>query len=160
MKSKRLISTVSAFVLLLYCTAVIGFDVHSCSLTGSSFVVSLLRGTSCEDIHPVSSHANHCHCCHSRSEAHHCCHDTRCAHAYTDDCCSDDCYLLALTGVDRHSEDRLADLSPVPAFLTGLVPAASVSVNLGRSATDSHDYGPGQHGRQSGGQSVFCIWRI
>ncbi len=54
---------VSALLAVWYCLSIIGFDVHSCTTTGSIFVNSVLNGTTCDDIHPEHDCCGHGGCC-------------------------------------------------------------------------------------------------
>jgi len=51
---------VSAIMCIMYISAIIGIDVHNDSHNGQTYVVSLLNGINCEDIHQD----DHCLCEH------------------------------------------------------------------------------------------------
>lgn len=105
MKRNPVITVFAALVLAIYCTGLVGFDVHTCSRSGRSFVVSLLCGTSCEDIHPAScGHHSHASCCSCADCADHG------GSSYTDSCCSDSFHILELTGEDGSSSLRQTSL--------------------------------------------------
>ncbi|MGM9735762.1 MAG: hypothetical protein ACI3ZL_05060 [Candidatus Cryptobacteroides sp.] len=103
---------VSAFLLVLwYCFSVMGFDVHTCSLSDSQFVSTFIEGFGCEDIHP----GHDCeHCSH-----HHDASCTDCGHGHPgnhsdglfseNDCCSNQYYLLWITGSRADDEHRHYD---------------------------------------------------
>lgn len=171
MKRKPFISVISAVVLAMYCIAIVGFDVHTCSHLGRSFVVSLLNGTSCDNIHPESSAhlhaADYCHC-----------HDCEVAAAeaassqdnhfnsgtYTDSCCSDACHFLDITGVDGNDSNRGSMSFSTHQFIT-LHLALPSSLDSICHWTSSFS-GSGQRlsvaarSAHSIFQTLFCIWRI
>lgn len=61
---KDALMKISAILLVIwYCLSIIGFDVHSCTATGSIFVNSVLSGTTCDDIHPEHDCCAHGACC-------------------------------------------------------------------------------------------------
>lgn len=115
---------VAALLLIWYTLSIIGFDVHSCTRTGETFVASIAAGVSCEDIHPEHSCAGHGGCCgHGQTKCccgHHCA-DTCCGHdgneVVSDDCCQDDFHVLTFTGTVSSEEQRFdsyAQNSAVP----------------------------------------------
>lgn len=53
----------SILMAVWYCLSIIGFDVHSCTVTGESFLASTYLGTSCKEIHPEHSCQDHGSCC-------------------------------------------------------------------------------------------------
>lgn len=170
MKRKPFISFISALVLAMYCVAIVGFDVHTCSHLGRSFVVSLLKGTSCDSIHPESSE-------HLHSEDYCHCHDCEVAAAeaansldadlhsglYTDSCCSDACHFLRITGVDGNDSNRESLIASADLFPIHFVMLASLDV-VCRVTSFSFEYG--RHSFGTAGltasifQPLFCIWRI
>lgn len=172
MKRKPVISVIAVFVLVIYSVAIVGFDVHTCSHLGRSFVVSLLKGTSCDDIHPESSEhlygaaACHCHDCEvaaaeeaSSTVSEHCF-----SSSYTDSCCSDACHFLDLTGVDGNDSNRgsltISALQFVqlhwtlPSSSDSICPDTSALWNFGRRLSAAVG------SVHSVIQSLFCIWRI
>ena len=106
---KRVIMKISAVLLVIwYCLSIIGFDVHTCSETGDSFVHVSFKSHSCHDIHE-----DHCD-----SDCNHDC-DTHCEepeeHHHDEDCCEDEYQVISLTGLrsDDDSKDSLdGDLCP------------------------------------------------
>ena len=109
----------------VYLLGIVGLDVHSCLSSGKSFVVSLWGGIECSDIHPESDCASlccsHCHhaapktACASHENAGHCPHcvqEVSCPNdsALSDDCCSDSCHYLALTGASSDHDELLAQI--------------------------------------------------
>lgn len=105
----------AALLLIWYTLSIIGFDVHSCTRTGETFVASIAAGVSCEDIHPEHSCAGHGGCCgHDHTKG--CCgHDRN--EVASDDCCQDDFHVLTFTGTvssEGQRFDSYAQNSAVP----------------------------------------------
>ena len=100
---KNVFTNVSAIVLVLwYSLSVIGFDVHTCSGSGKTFIATVISGTACEDIHPDHDRKE-CSCCHHKDTAHKQ-EDTTLS---TKPCCTDDWQTIVLTGVrisEKHSD--------------------------------------------------------
>lgn len=136
----------------IYLLGIVGLDVHSCLSSGKSFVVSLWGGIECSDIHPESDCASlccsHCHhaapqaACTSHETAGHCPHcaekaattsgneaGSACTHsAVSDDCCSDSCHYLALTGASSDHDELLAQIvCPEIDLPTAITPATEGS---------------------------------
>lgn len=102
-----MVTKMCAMLLMLwYCISIIGFDVHTCSESGRSFVATFLNGMTCEDIHPEHLHDEFC--CHETPE-HSCCghhHGSDvCLSVDIRSCCSDDYQVLLLTG-ERMDDDH------------------------------------------------------
>ena len=100
---KNVLTSLAAMLLVIwYSLSVIGFDVHTCSSSGESYVTTVIGGTTCEDIHP-EPHKKACSCC---RHCHASCHDVRAeetgktdgAAMSTRPCCSDDWQMIVLTG--------------------------------------------------------------
>lgn len=108
----------------VYLLGIVGLDVHSCLSSGKSFVVSLWGGIECSDIHPESDCASLCcsHCHHAEGK-------TACDHsAVSDDCCSDSCHYLALTGASSDHDELLAQIvCPEIDLPTAITPVAEGS---------------------------------
>ena len=130
----------------VYLLGIVGVDVHSCLSSGKSFVVSLWGGIECSDIHPESDCASlccsHCHhaapqaACTSHETAGHCPHCAQQASgtqegicsALSDDCCSDSCHYLALTGASSDHDELLAQIvCPEIDLPTAITPATEGS---------------------------------
>lgn len=147
---------ISALMAVWYCMSIIGFDVHSCTVTGSTFVNSVLSGTTCEDVHPEHDRCCHGSCCHSA-----CGHDHGLPSSEkideNDDCCTNEIEVLDHEGVSSAEEDAcdMFDLTSVLSFVENdfntLLHAESVTVSY---VPDSG------HSRQPGNQAVLNIWRI
>lgn len=102
---KNVLTKVSAAMLVIwYSLSVIGFDVHTCSGSGRTFIATVISGTDCEDIHP--DHAKSpCSCCH-HDGCKTCSDDDKIA---TKPCCSDDWQMIVLTGVRASDEHDHSD---------------------------------------------------
>ena len=88
-----LIRIAALLVLIWYSLGIIGFDVHTCDISGRSFIAVFVEGTTCQDIHPEHGccHDHHeCSCCHDEEDAF--CLDTQ------DKCCTDEYQMLSVTG--------------------------------------------------------------
>ncbi len=94
---KNVFTSVTAVMLVIwYSLSVIGFDVHTCSGSGESFVTTVIGGTACEDIHPEHDKVA-CACCHHGHGAHHD-SESEGPELATKPCCTDDWQMMALTG--------------------------------------------------------------
>lgn len=81
-----------AILCVSYIAAIVGIDVHFDSHNGRTYVVSLLSGTGCEDIHED----DHCLCGHCED----CNHAEGICHADKD--CSDAAVCISLTGSESN----------------------------------------------------------
>jgi hypothetical protein len=92
---KGLMTKITALLLVVwYSMSIIGFDVHTCSGSGRSFVATFIEGLDCEDVHPE----HHCcggSCC---EKAHSCCHQHKGVTLKSKSCCTNDYQALTLTG--------------------------------------------------------------
>ena len=103
---KNVFTSLTAVMLVIwYSLSVIGFDVHTCSGSGRTYIATVASGFSCEDIHPETHAHTGCRCCHS--------HESETAQLDTTPCCSDDFQVIALTGVrDSHEQDDCLGRTP------------------------------------------------
>lgn len=157
---KNVMMKISAVMLVIwYCISIIGFDVHTCMTSGESYVVTVLEGTECKDIHPehtccADAISHSCPCCHHEDASEH--GDT--ASVEEQDCCHDDIQVLLLTGSrsddeSRHHYDQvsLCPIAPVNECF------AEVSHKAFSSLCFTPDSGlivPGES------QSFLSVWRI
>ena len=157
----------AALLVVWYSLSIIGFDVHSCTKTGETFVASIAAGVSCEDIHPEHSCSSHGNCC-GQSHVKDCCghdHDKNCCghddrnKISSDDCCQDDFRVLAFTGAvsanDYRNDDCASDFVAYAAecFAQILVPACSNKDYIKFKDPDSGVFVPDS-------QALLSIWRI
>jgi len=171
-----LIKVVAVLLAVWYSMSIIGFDVHTCSGSGRSFVASFVEGMTCEDIHPehVCSPES---CCAEAQESHSCCghshHDQECVIDHSDclycdgsaikaeSCCSNDYQVLVLTGTltsddHRHYDECSCGLCPCVEFPLDLVPDP-ISLQLLLSHIHKPDSGLSAAGDR---QAALSIWRI
>lgn len=99
MKSKTIINAfLSTVICILYLCATVGFDVHHNNHDHHYYVVSLLAGISCENIHPEDE----CECCH-------------CMHSHENEeenhDCTDEIHQITITGTDFHCHFDFTPLS-------------------------------------------------
>lgn len=148
------IRMLSALIAIWYCVSIIGFDVHTCSGSGRSFVTTFVNGMECQDIHPGYGCSGHSCCGHEADE-----HES--GSGISSSCCTDDVQVLLLTGCrsdEGQGDDRfsLSSCMYLPVALSNEVPVSQLAF-LSVLDISPHDCGwhlPGDI------QSVFGIWRI
>ena len=152
----------SALLVLWYSLSIIGFDVHSCKITGEVFVASLAGGIACEDIHPDHSCKSHGGCC----CGHH--HGGGCddhghgegTHVGKSECCTNDLQILELTGVYTSSQQRYADdVYSTDYALNGNVAVEVALPSLQRPFL-SYIKSPDSRVVMPDRQAFFSIWRV
>ncbi len=132
---KTVIIKILAILLTVwYSMSIIGFDVHTCSGSGRSFVVTFVEGLTCEDIHPEHSCDRTSCCTHSHDN---CCsgHAENCPEPVSGSgmtiaaksCCSNDYQVLTLTGTvvsnnHEHFDECACCLCPCTALPVYAVP--------------------------------------
>lgn len=155
---KNMFTCVTAVLLVVwYSLSVIGFDVHTCSADGETYIATVASGFSCEDIHP-DSHVDVD--CHSHSDCG-CCHRHN---AGEEDfnvlpCCTNDFQAIVLTGERcAHDSDEI--------YLPGAEVAFAV-MSAGQDNSIIFDSGlRGYHRYRSRDivsrnvQASYSIWRI
>ena len=155
---KNVFTGISALLLVIwYSLSVIGFDVHTCSGSGETYIATVIGGTECEDIHP--EHVKKpCPCCHHHAENH--CEDNG-QSVSKKPCCSDDWQMIVLTGV-RVADERMVMtgnteqiVSTYPALISENIDSGFIPT--GRWAFPKPD--PGNIIPQNF-QKVYSIWRI
>lgn len=100
---KNVLVRIAAFMLVIwYFVSVIGFDVHTCSGSGESYVTTVIGGTACEDIHPEHDRKA-CQCCHHGYDAHYD-SESETPELAAKSCCSDDWQMIQLTGCKTFQE--------------------------------------------------------
>ena len=100
---KKVFTSMTALLLVIwYSLSVIGFDVHTCSSSGNTYIATVIGGTECKDIHPEHDEKR-CSCCH-----HDHCNDTHDAEqsVKTKSCCTDEWQMIVLTGL-RTSDEQV-----------------------------------------------------
>ena len=103
---KNILMKISAMLFAIwYCLSIIGFDVHTCSETGSSFVHMSFTSHSCHEIHDDHCDHEHGHDCDNH------CEDAE-EHHHDDDCCEDEYQVISLTGLrsDDDSKDSFQNV--------------------------------------------------
>ena len=144
---------VSALMAVWYCLSIIGFDVHSCTATGSTFVNSVLSGVECEDVHPEHDCCCHGSCCNSG-----CNHDHNTPakeNVGKKECCTNEIEVLDSEVVVSVEDDGF-DL-PVATF--AFVENDYVPMIYAQGASVSENPGSGNL-RLPDLQAVLNIWRI
>lgn len=156
---------VAVLLLVWYSMSIIGFDVHTCSGSGRSFVVTFIEGLSCEDIHPEHKCDRDACCADSQGccKPHNCCHHHSNADMSfrTKSCCSNDYQVLSLTGTSLDSKDDERDLCGCGHYLSVLCESLELPDNLLASGRIfSYRMPDPGVGITSDGQSFFGVWRI
>ena len=159
---KVFLKYVAAFLTVWYCMSIIGFDVHSCTTTGNTFVNSVLTGLTCEDIHPEHDCAGHDSCCGShKSHSCSCCHshEVPASENYDKDssCCTDSIEVLDCEGVTYSNNEVIDLISACPSAHFTTVDYDSLLLAEAQYIL----FGPKSgHIQDSDVQSVLNIWRI
>ena len=153
---------IAAFMLVWYSLSVIGFDVHTCSDSGETYIATVIGGTACDDIHPESDEPT-CGCCHHKcaSEKHSQEHEDKNG-LRTKPCCTDDWQMIYLTGV-RSGDDREeggCQVFHLSAFPDCALPDVNSDLNLiGSPFRDLNKPRPKPVTVRTC-QEVYSIWRI
>ena len=107
---KGFLTKITALLLIVwYSMSIIGFDIHTCSGSGESFVVTFVEGLDCEDIHP-EHHCDKGSCC---SHRHSCCETSAGENIQSKSCCSSDYKVLTLTGAVSDERNVIENLSSI-----------------------------------------------
>ena len=152
-----IIKVLAVIMTVWYSMSIIGFDVHTCSGSGESYVVTFVEGFECEDIHP-EHHCDRSACC---SHMHSCCDAVGKQCIQTKTCCSNDYQMLALTGTLSYDKNGTDEPGP---FMYGNCTFS----NLFESNAEHFDKylkphcvaGSSCPGRMPDIQSLWGVWRI
>lgn len=148
----------AAVLVVWYSLSIIGFDVHSCTKTGETFVASIAAGVSCEDIHPEHSCSSHGSCC-GHSHVKDCCGHDAINEVASDDCCQDDFHVLAFTGAVSPNDYRYDDCaSDFVAYATESLVQILVPAYSNEDLIKFKD--PGSGIIVPDPQALLSIWRI
>lgn len=155
---KNVFTGISALLLIIwYSLSVIGFDVHTCSGSGETYIATVIGGTECEDIHP--EHVKKpCPCCHHHAEDH---KEDDGQSISKKPCCSDDWQMIVLTGV-RVTDERtvIAESTLQTAYLLPVLIAGNITsdfIPIGRWTIPKPDSGTLiKHNIQQ----IYGVWRI
>ena len=153
---------VAAFMLVWYSLSVIGFDVHTCSDSGETYIATVLSGTACDDIHPEHDEPA-CSCCHHKcASKEHSKEQEDKDGLRTRPCCTDDWQMIYLTGV-RSDDDREEVINPISqlfAFVDCTLPDVNANLNfMGNPFRDFNKPRPKPVTVRTC-QEVYSIWRI
>ena len=154
---KNVFTSITALLLVIwYSLSVIGFDVHTCSSSGNTYIATVIGGTECKDIHPEHSQKS-CSCCHHKHSAE--AHDSE-QSLKTKPCCTDEWQMIVLTGLRTSDEQMTVAENACDRDFCSLQPKYD-NCSLRISAHGRAFYKP-----DSGGlgclnfQEKYSIWRI
>ena len=101
---EKLTQSFAFLMLAWYCLCLVGFDVHTCRISGERVFSPLVVSADCEDLHHHDGHHHHssfaCGCC-LPSEEHSDCE----AFVSEETCCSDDILIPELAAPDSSREE-------------------------------------------------------
>ena len=159
-----IIKMLAVIMTVWYSMSIIGFDVHTCSGSGRSFVSTFIEGLTCEEIHPEHS-CSHISCCHAEHETQSCCGD----HHQEDkgfviaarSCCSNDYQVLQLTGIVPSDDQRGNDLVSFCGISHAIVHPVDMKVSSCFKKIIAYLYEPDSgHKDSCDRQAALGIWRI
>lgn len=159
-----IIKMLAVIMTIWYSMSIIGFDVHTCSGSGRSFVSTFIEGLTCEDIHPEQS-CSHVSCCPESHEEHSCCgnhhHDGFETAFVARSCCSNDYQVLQLTGIVPSDDQRGNDLISFNSISHAAVRPADIDLPSHSRTIIAYLYEPDSGHMVSGDrQAALSIWRI
>ena len=153
---KNILTSIMALLLLVwYSLSVIGFDVHTCSSSGNSYIATVISGTHCKDIHP-DHHQNTCSCCHHHETE----NDEHDGDDETKPCCTDEWQMIDLTGLktsDEHSDEFGIDIRTVYCDLLSQYHNSIFRITAHERACYKPDSGKF---KDLDFQQAYSIWRI
>lgn len=159
-----IIKVLAVVMTVWYSMSIIGFDVHTCSGSGRSFVSTFIEGLTCEDIHPEHS-CSHVSCCHAEHETQSCCGN----HHQEDkgfviaakSCCSNDYQVLQLTGIVPSDDQRGNDFISFSGISHAIVHPVDVKVPSYIRTIIAYLHEPDSgHELSDDRQAALGIWRI
>ena len=156
----------AAFMLVWYSLSVIGFDVHTCSDSGETYIATVISGTACDDIHPEHDEEHNeptCSCCHKKcaSEEHPQEHEDKDG-LRTRPCCTDDWQMIYLTGV-KSGDDREETRNPLSqlfSYADCMLPDVQANLNFTGSPFRDFNKPRPKPVTVRTCQEVYSIWRI
>ena len=147
----NLLTSLTAVLLVIwYSLSVIGFDVHTCSGSGESYVTTVIGGTTCDDIHPEHDCCGHGACC-----THHTEEDG--LKSADNQCCTNEIEVLDCEVVTSADEDDHVQLAQNMACV--FVESNYDSQLFAESSEFSYRPDPGRVW-QPDCQALLNIWRI
>ncbi len=164
-----IIKILAIMLTVWYSMSIVGFDIHTCSGSGRSFVVTFIKGLTCEDVHPEHS-CNKASCCGGSHSADLCsdCHSDHSDCPFCDgmsvkakSCCSNDYQSLDLTGIPvsqdhEHFDECVCGFCPCIGFSACGLPEHYNENNL-----TAYIMGPDSGvGSACERQAALRVWRI
>ena len=157
MKRNFGIQASAIFVLIWYCLGIVGFNVHTCTSSNNSFIVTFLEDMTCDAIHPSENCgvAKSCCCCSSHSSE---------LSEYSDysiaapECCTND-YQVLTAAADKVDENQRLNLHSA-AYCTSVLYSYD-SLKHESSLDISRLNGPPDSSQEKYGiRLLFGVWRI
>ena len=158
----KLVTKIFAALLVgWYLIGIIGFDVHTCSGSGRSFVVAFFEGMTCEDIHPEHS-CDPAACCADKHEAHSCCcHHHEGFSVSSKSCCSNDYLALEIAGTISQDDHRHYDECACGHCPCHILHSNEVNTLFETSIITAYVHKPDSgYGMACDRQAAFGVWRI
>ena len=151
-RMKNVFTNMTAVLLVVwYSLSVGGFDIHTCTGSGETFIATLASGFTCEDIHP-DHEKECCGCCESDEE------ECRSQELNADPCCTDEYHAIMLTGVRGEDDDnhhgRISD------FYAQAPSAGHKDSDWHQSVLESLTWIQSHKISSRRTQAVFSVWRI
>ena len=155
---KKVFTSIAAVLFgLWYLLSVIGFDVHTCTSSGRTFIATVASGFSCEDIHPSQHVHDSCHsgcaCRHQEPEK-----SESDSALGMKSCCSDDFQMILLTGTPVSENDNLIEVFAGQFVI--LADSMEADRPFGLPETSVFHKPRSWIGLPPDMQASYCIWRI